>query len=216
LLIAADPLLAARVSVVSCIAPFSDLEKVMLLATTGTYRESNGRLRPYDVPAALGVGLAQSLAEMLPGSDHARTLGLELHALDACSSDPLSVLRTPSASVLSPDANAVRLLLANQDPRRFDALYAALPGTIHQTVAALSPVYSANRIRAPIEIATAPRDRYFPVDESQALAAPNVRLTVTPVLAHATPRLGPHGLAGMARLNGFFVRSLRAAAGSPI
>jgi pimeloyl-ACP methyl ester carboxylesterase len=212
LLVAADPVLAPRISVVSCIAPFSDLEKVMLLATTGTYRDVNGQFRPYEVPPALGVGLAQSLAEMLPTSDDALTLGRELYGLDPDSSEPLAALRTPSASALGPAADAVRQLLANADPERFDPLYSALPGAIHETVTALSPVYSAARIRAPVEIATAPRDRYFPVDESRALAAPNVRLTVTPVLAHATPRLGPRGLAGIARLNGFFVRSLRAAA----
>ena len=68
-------------------------------------------------------------------------------------------------------------------------------------------------MRAPVEIVTAPRDRYFPVAESRALvdASPRVRLTVTSLLAHATPRLDPRYLAELGRLNGFFVRSLLAA-----
>ena len=68
-------------------------------------------------------------------------------------------------------------------------------------------------LRAPVEIVTAPRDRYFPVAESRALvaASPRVRLTVTSLLAHATPRLDPRYLAELGRLNGFFVRSLHAA-----
>ncbi len=60
---------------------------------------------------------------------------------------------------------------------------------------------------------TAPRDRYFPVAESRALvaASPRVRLTVTSLLAHATPRLSPRYLAELGQLNGFFVRALAAA-----
>ena len=91
-------------------------------------------------------------------------------------------------------------LLTNREPRRFDELYAALPAQIRATVEELSPLHAAARLRAPVELATAPRDRYFPVAESRALAAasPNVRLTVTSLLAHATPRLEP-SLPGRAR-----------------
>ena len=81
------------------------------------------------------------------------------------------------------------------------------------TVKALSPLHAAPGLRAPVEIVTAPRDRYFPVAESQALveAAPRARLTVTSLLAHATPRLDPRYLAELGRLDGFFVRALLAA-----
>jgi hypothetical protein len=68
-------------------------------------------------------------------------------------------------------------------------------------------------LRAPVEIVTAPRDRYFPVAESRALVAatPHARLTVTSLLAHATPRLHPRYLTELGRLDGFFVRALREA-----
>ena len=104
-------------------------------------------------------------------------------------------------------------LLSNRDPARFDELFAALPARIRSTVDDLSPLHAAPRLRVPVEIATAPRDRYFPVAESRALvaASPYVRLTVTSLLAHATPRLTPRYLAELGRLNGFFVRSLAAA-----
>ncbi len=46
LLVAADPALAERISAVACVAPYSDLAKVMLLATTGTYREGGESVRP--------------------------------------------------------------------------------------------------------------------------------------------------------------------------
>jgi hypothetical protein len=108
----------------------------------------------------------------------------------------------------------VRELLANRDPGRFDALYGALPADIRKTVEALSPVCSAARVLAPVEIATAPQDKYFPVAESLALATnPQVRVTVTSILAHATPRVDPRSLAGLVRLDRFFVRSLLAAGG---
>jgi acetyl esterase/lipase len=210
LLVAADRRVATRISAVACIAPFSDLAKVMLLATTGMYRGSGG-LERYPVPPALAVGLARSVAEMLSGSD-AVTLGDELRALDADSSDPLSPLRSPSPEQLGPAATAVRRLLANRDPDRFDALYDELPAAIRETVESLSPVCSAARVLAPVEIATAPQDRYFPVAESLALAAiPQVRITVTSMLAHATPRLDSRSLTGLVRLDRFFVRSLIAA-----
>jgi alpha-beta hydrolase superfamily lysophospholipase len=213
LLVAADPTLAARVSAVSCVAPFSDLEKVILLATTGLYRGSGGGLRRYPVPAALAVGLAGSLAGMLAENDpDAETFGRDLRDLDVDSPDPLAVLRGPPARRLGPAATAIRNLLANRGAARFDELFGALPDEIRATVRSLSPVCSAAGITAPVEIATAPEDRYFPVDESLALAVnPRVRLTVTPMLAHARPRLDPRDLSGLVRLDRFFVRSLLAA-----
>ena len=75
-------------------------------------------------------------------------------------------------------------------PTHFDELYAALPAEIRvdrrRRSRRCSPLA---RLRAPVELATAPRDRYFPVAESRALvaASPYVRLTVTSLLAHATP-----------------------------
>jgi pimeloyl-ACP methyl ester carboxylesterase len=182
LLVGADRTLAPRISVVVCIAPFSDLEKVMLLATTGMYR-SDGGLEPYPVPDELSLGLARSLAALVtPGSGLSR--------------------------------DAMQDLLQNSDPERFDALFAALPSSVRETIAALSPVHSVAGLLAPVEIATAPRDRYFPLAESLALAAinPNVTVTVTSALGHALPRLELGNLAGLRPLNRFFVRSIEAAA----
>jgi hypothetical protein len=80
-------------------------------------------------------------------------------------------------------------------------------------VRSLSPLRSAARLTAHIEIATAPRDKYFPLAESLALqrAAANVRITVTPALAHATPRMSLKGVGALLQLHGFFARSLDAA-----
>jgi hypothetical protein len=212
LLAAAEPSVADRISTVVCIAPYSDLAKVMLLATTGMYRDAE-RLVAYPVPEYLGVGLARSLAAILPPTPAIGGLCDDLRALDPASADPLATFRARSFDELGDDAVRLFSLLANRDPARFDDLYAALPAHVRAAVEALSPLHAAARLRAPVEIATAPRDTYFPVAESRALvdASPRVRLTVTSLLAHATPRLSPRYPAELGRLNAFFVRALAAA-----
>ena len=212
LLAAADPTVADRVSAIVCVAPYSDLAKVMLLATTGTYRE-DGKLVPYPVPSYLAVGLARSLAAMLPSTEATAALLGELRGLDPASASA-NEFREDAFRSSGDEAMTLFALLSNDDPERFDELYAALPARIRATVDELSPVRAAPNLRAPVEIATAPRDRYFPVAESRALVAssPQVRLTVTSLLAHATPRLSPRYLAELGQLNGFFVRALVAAA----
>jgi acetyl esterase/lipase len=177
LLVAAEPQLAARISIVSCIAPFTDLKRVILLATTGMYRDDSGTLRPYPVPVELAAGLARSIEQ-----------------------------------IGAADALATHELLANTDPSRFDDLYDALPPTVRESVATLSPRHVVDRILAPVEIATAPRDRYFPVDEPLAIAtSPRVRVTVTPTLAHAVPRLSGRNVVGAVQLELFFARTLLSA-----
>lgn len=91
------------------------------------------------------------------------------------------------------DDPAVGPLLANTDPHSFDALYAALAPESRATVGALSPLSRIARVTAPIELATAPDDPFFPLGESRALAraGDNVRLTVTTGLDHVSPRLRP-------------------------
>ena len=212
LLVAADERLASRVSLVSCVAPFTDLRKVMMLATTGMYRDGAGVLSPYPTPPSLAVGLGRSLAAMLPATAASSGLNCTLRTLDTASDDPLAPLRTGPSDPFDRATNSVRELLANQDPARFDGLHDSLPNEIRSTIETLSPVRVATRIRAPIEIATAPRDTYFPVAESLALmSARTTRVTITSALAHAKPRLDLDNLNGIAQLSGFFVRSLVAA-----
>jgi pimeloyl-ACP methyl ester carboxylesterase len=210
LLTAADPKVADRVSAVAGVAPYSDLAKVMLLATTGTYRDQ-GKLVPYSVPPYLVVGLARSLAAMLPTPATA-ALCNELRGLDPASATARD-FREDAFRDAGDAAVTLFDLLSNRDAARFDDLYAALPAQIRSTAQDLSPLHVASRLRAPVELATAPRDRYFPVAESRALvaASSHIRLTVTSLLAHATPRLSPRYLAELGQLNGFFVRALAAA-----
>ena len=149
---------------------------------------------------------------MLPPTTATTALCDALRALDPASAAAAQFQETVFRDA-GDDAMTLFRLLSNRDPTRFDDLYASLPEQIRSTVVALSPLDAAPRLRAPVELATAPHDRYFPVAESRTLvaASPNVRLTVTSLLAHATPRLSPRYLAELGRLNGFFVRSLAAA-----
>ncbi len=213
LLTAATPGLSTRISVVACIAPFTDLEKVVMLATTGMYPGPDGR-GPYPVPPELPVGVARSLVGSLDPTPDAQALDRALDSLDPTSPDPLSRLRNTPCRSLGPDAAATQALLVNRDPERFDGLFAALPDDLRQVVASLSPLRSAGGLSAPVEIATAPHDKYFPVAESLALQreVTGVRITVTSALAHAEPRLTPRNVGDFARLEGFIARSLAAAA----
>jgi pimeloyl-ACP methyl ester carboxylesterase len=210
LLVAATPELAGRVSVVAAIAPFTDLEKVMMLATTGTYPGERGP-EPYPVPPSLAVGLARSLVASLSPTPDVRALGSALERIDSLSPDPLRPLRESPCRSLGAAAAAAQGLLLNRDPSRFADLYAALPAEVRRVAAMLSPLHFATKLAAPVEIATAPRDTYFPLAESLALqrAVPHVRITVTSALAHATPRM--RNVLAFARLERFFARSLSAA-----
>jgi acetyl esterase/lipase len=215
LLAAADPRLRGRISVVACVAPFGDLAEVMRLATTGTYRDGDG-LGHHAAPPYLRVGLARSLAAMLAVTPATAALCRELRALQPDSDSPLEL---PERAFRQAGAEAELLydLLANTDSAEFDDLYDALPAHVRSAVVSLSPIHVAQGLRVPIEVATAPRDRYFPVAEARALAAasPQVRLTVTSLLTHATPRLSARNLADLRGLYAFFTRALTAATSCP-
>lgn len=117
------------------------------------------------------------------------------------------------ARSLAADLPQLEALLANRDPRRFDELYAALPQELRARVGALSPLTRARELAMPLELASAPRDRYFPLDEAHALAAaaPDARVTTTSVLAHAVPEPTLGDLPDLLRFDGWVVRSLEAA-----
>lgn len=215
LLAASDTRLRERVSVVACVAPFGDLAEVMRLATTGTHRDGDREGR-HDAPAYLRVGLARSLAAMLPAAPATDALCRALRALDPDLSAPVQ-LPEDAFRAAGPDAERLHDLLANTDPDRFDCLYHSLPAHVRLAGESLSPIHVAHRLHAPVEIATAPHDRYFPIAEARALAAasPHVRITITSLLAHATPRLSGRYLAELRRLEAFFFRTFRAATSGP-
>ena len=213
LLAAEDRRLAERISAVAGIAPYTHFVNVVRLATTGTY-PSGKALDRYPVPAFLGLVVARSLAAGLPEGAERELFRATLATVEADALDPLAELRRLPRAGLSPSALAVLDLILNRDPGRFDPLYAALPAEMRAAGARLSPLAGAERLRAPVELASAPRDKYFPPAESRALAraAPGIRVTVTSALAHADQRIALRDLRGLAELWGFGVRALRSLA----
>jgi acetyl esterase/lipase len=109
----------------------------------------------------------------------------------------------------APEDPAVPALLANRDPTRFYALYAALAPETRELVHELSPLSRIGDVPIPVEVVVSPTDRFFPCEESRALAdaGHDVRLTVTRGLEHVYPRLGLRVLPVLAALE----RTLRRA-----
>jgi hypothetical protein len=174
----------------------------------------NGRLVPYAVKSFLQLVTARSLVAALPASaDRSRLLADLLH-LHEGSPDPLALFRRMRPAQVAPSTRALVELLANRDAARFDQLYAALSPALRTSIARLSPLSGAYRLRAPVEIASAPHDKYFPLAETQALARvathTRVRLTVTSTLHHAIPSLSLSDVADLFRFDGWAVRSLQA------
>ena len=212
LLVAEDSRAAGGVSIVGGIAPYTDLRDVILLASTGYHRD-RGRLELYNPEPYVSLAVARSLAGSLPqGRDRRILLGKLLRVPDK-QDDPLAVLRERWVARLGLEARKLVRLLVNTDPGRFPALYAALPPRLKKAARRLSPIDGAANLRAPVEIATAPHDKYFPTTESRELQqrVPRVHVTVTRTLAHAIPEPSPSALGDLAAFDGFLVRSLHAA-----
>ena len=209
LVAARDPGLAARVSVVSGVAPYSDVRQVVRIATTGTYLRSGRLERERADPFLLEV-LTRSLALAIPAGVERDGLVTALEQRAPGADTPVSV------ASLGPRAQPVARLLLNRDPQRVDALYAGLDAEVRARLERLSPLAGSGRVEiaAPVELASGPQDEFFPVAESRAVGAiaPRLRVTVTGAVDHAElePSLG--ALADLARLDGFVVRSLRLSA----
>ena len=206
LLAAESPALADRVTIVGGEAPWVDMKRVIRLATTGYYDGARYETDPY---ASLAIG--RSLAAGLPRSRERTRLLTQLEAVDDDDPRPLAFLGGPYRG----GAGRLVALLENDDPRRFEGLFLRLPVQVRKAVAALSPFREASRLTMPVELASAPRDKYFPPAESRRLAdiAPNVRVTVTSTLDHAVPEISVADVADLLRFDGFVVRYLRLARG---
>jgi pimeloyl-ACP methyl ester carboxylesterase len=211
LLAAQDERLRDRVSLVAGIAPYADLRNVIRLATTGRYPFPDGPA-PYPVDPFLQLVTARTfVAWLAPGPDR-DLLEAALAGVDEDDPDPLAPVRAISLAGLTPETRPVLGVLLNTDYERFDELYAQVPEPARRSALRLSPLQGAGRIAAPVELASAPRDKYFPLEESRAFvrAVPGGRLTVTGSLDHAIPKLGLAGIAELAQIDALAVRVLSA------
>jgi hypothetical protein len=188
-------------------APYTDIKTVLDIATTGHY-QNNGRLVRYEPDPFLAAAITQSLVSMLPPSEDRETLLEELEEVDRMRPEFLADLRGMGGK-----GRSVAELLENEDPRRFDALYAGLPEEVHADLKELSPLAGDRRLSVPVELISGPHDEYFPLSETYAIEriAPQARVTVTEALDHVEPNPSFRDLPAFLSVNGFVVRSLREA-----
>ncbi|HJQ28060.1 MAG TPA: alpha/beta fold hydrolase, partial [Rubrobacter sp.] len=213
LLAAEDPALEGKVSLVAGVAPFSNIKTVVSVATTEHYRRPDGQIVAYKAAPFLSYVVARSLVATLPPGEDRRTLSGELEKVGRENPHPLSGLRSRQIGDLGPAAKSVVRLLANRDPERFEALYAALPEESRDELGDLSPLAGTGHIRAPVDIATGPHDKYFPPSESYGLkyVAPQRQVTVTGALDHTKLNVTPEDIPAFVVFDGFVVRALRTA-----
>lgn len=210
ILAASRPQVAPDISVVAGVAPFARVRTVLQIAVTGGFVSRQGEVERYEAEGWLREAVAASLFQATSGSPVLEAIEARLLAQE----DPLAAAAAFDARLL-PDGAPRRVLelLQSRDPQQFDERYEALPAQVRTAVDQLSPLSVVDRLAAPLELASAPRDRYFPLEESQLLAdaAPRGRLTTTGALDHANPQPGLGDTGDLLAFNAFVVRVLRAA-----
>jgi len=213
LLAAEDDSTKGRISLVAGVAPYANIKTVLNVATTGHYRRPDARLVRYEATPFLSYVVARSLIAALPPGEDRRTLEAEITSAGRENPDPLGDLRPRRTDDLGPDAKSVVRLLSNQDPGRFDDLYADLPVGVRRDLEELSPLADRGKIGVPVELTTGPHDKYFPPSQSYALdrVAPERRVTVTEVLDHAELNVSVRDVPAFVTFDGFVVRALRTA-----
>jgi dienelactone hydrolase len=213
ILTAEDPTLKGKVSLVAGVAPFADIRTVLSVATTSHYYRDDGEMVRYKAAPFLSYVVARSLVAALPPGEDKRTLMSELEKVGRENPHPLADLRSRPTDDLGEEASSVVKLLANRNPRKSDALYAALPEEVRNDLEKLSPLAATGKVPVPVEVATGPHDKYFPPYESYELkrVAPERRVTVTEALDHTELNFSLADARGFAALDAFTVRSLREA-----
>ena len=214
-LVAAEGALASvHLSAIACLAPFTDLRGVIMMALTGSYPEAPGRFVPYHPDPYVSLVIARSLASVMPADAGRALLLTRLLAVSDNAHEPLAGLASIPLDQLDPTEQALLRLLENHDPARFAALYAGLPEPVRagSPSSRRSPGRRACTCRS--EIASSPHDSYFPLVQYPPFlrAAPDAHLTVTSVLGHAVPHPSLGNLGGLGaprRLRGAIAARLR-------
>ncbi|MCW2960724.1 MAG: hypothetical protein JWM90_1111 [Thermoleophilia bacterium] len=211
LVIASDAETRSHVAVVAGIAPFADVRTVMEIATTGQFRHGSGRVERFASSTWMRTAMARSLFAATTGTAAAETV--EARVLAAA--DPMAAARRLSpGEVRAHDPSGVLALLRATTADQFDMRYPAMPEQVRDDMDRLSPLRVARDLDVPIELASAPDDKYFPLSESRRLVAvaPSARLTVTTTLEHAIPSASLADIGDLAAFDAYVVRVLRIAA----
>lgn len=214
LLASAQPRLAARIPVVVAISPLTDFVEMGRFVTTGFHRVEGGFVEK-SVPPEIALTAANLVLEALPATRTRRLIEQQLETV-ADGEDPLARLDDIPDELLDPGTRAVVELLSNDDPRRYDRLFARLPEPVRAAVRDLSPTVDADRIRARVEIATSANDPYVPLAQVRALerAGADVHVTVSDAFSSTQTRPQIGGPGDFFRVDALVVRALREARAS--
>lgn len=212
LLLAGTPGMAKRVSVAAALAPLCDVGAALRLATTDRYVRA-GKLVPYETGSFFKLALARSAIAWLEEGPDRRALREHVLGLEDYGLEPLRAFRSWPFEELGAGAQGVVGLLGNDDPARFDDLYAALTDAQREAADELSPIRLAREIRAPVELVVARADKYIPLEDAAAFArvCQRARVTVIDSLEHAVPSISLAAARDLSRLDGAAVRFLAAA-----
>ena len=207
LLVAADPEVGPRVRRVTAVAPCCDIGEALRMVTTGRYR-LRGKPYPFSPGDFFRLVIVRSVVAWLPPAGDRARLRAHLLALEDYGPEPLAGLRSWPRDGLGDGARALLELVANEDPERFDGLFAALPDQLRANVELLSPVAHAASVAAPVEVVVPRQDKYLPLADAYgfSVACPRARLTVLGALSHVVPTLSPSDVRGLAQLDAVLVR----------
>lgn len=189
---AAEPSIAADVSFVAMVGPYSELRRIVSASTTGMY-EQDGKFVQFTPDSFVwGVTRNTLIATLTRARDRA--------VLNSLFGGPRpaprrAALERFSRDDLSPEGRAVYDVFANRDPALVGELLGRLPEGVQSGLRRLSPAEAVGGIRARVLMLHERGDPYFPSWESESLApalqAGNVALTLSTLVEHAELRTPP-------------------------
>lgn len=197
------PSIQARVLAVATVGTYFDLVHLIEGVTTGQVL-AGGSLHPWQPPAGAMEQATPMLAAFLGGE--------EAEAIT-------EALRAAQPDGLAAPARAIFNVMANRDPYRTEALVAALPEPIRDTLDSLSPARHADALRVPVYALHSRVDPASPAVESEELVAAvrrraRARLFLVGSFRHVTPEGRPgNQLRDAPALLGFATSILRAQEG---
>ena len=196
---AADPLIAESVGVVALVGPYSDLDRVLSVVTTGAYQTDTALIRY--TPEVLVWQVARNT--VLSGLTDSGERAFLRQVFDGRSPEPDAELLAKNPNLaLSREGQAVFDLFTNRDAGAVADLTARLPSRSRELLTELSPVAVSSRLHAHLLLMHEGGDPYFPVYESEELVRlmpDRSTLISTSLLEHAvlrTPPVTPGNLFG--------------------
>jgi len=193
LVAAADPRLAARISVVVDVGGYYRFVDIVQAVTTGSIPDEHGHAVPYRIDPVAAATALHTMVRLLPPADQALLSELE----NAERTDLTSIPEKIDDSQLTPAGQAALALLRNRDPTQVTALYAGLDPAMREAIAStMDPAVHAERIRVQVWALHDLSDPFVPSMETRELARDprlrgRVHATFSDLLQHTEPAPRP-------------------------